>query len=425
MGYAFTEDQEFFRQSVERCLEREMDFSKRQKLIEAGEPHSASVWASFAEMGLLGLPFPEARGGMDGSAADLAAVCEVMGRRMAVEPYVSTVILGGLALAGAPSTPARDALLEEVAAGTEHLALAHEEGHGTPDPARVAMTASRFGDGWVLSGEKRLVLGADIAGWLVVSARVSGAPGDETGVALFLVPADASGLSKRAYRTVEGRTGAHLAFADVALSAEALLADGEAGPALLRHALERGMLALCAEAVGAMEALLAATADYANGRKQFGVAIGSFQALGGTIGAMFASLAIIRFGSRPTLILMAITGAGVCALLALLPIDGGRNEPAVLAALGALGLFASAAQSAMFAVGAHAFPTAVRARGLGLMGAAGRAGAIVSAVSGATLIGGGNMGFFGVLAALMLVNALGFIAVRGHVPRLGRQDARA
>lgn len=147
--------------------------------------------------------------------------------------------------------------------------------------------------------------------------------------------------------------------------------------------------------------------------------------LGGTIGAMFASLAIIRFGSRPTLILMAITGACVCALLALLPIDGGRNEPAVLAALGALGLFASAAQSAMFAVGAHAFPTAVRARGLGLMGAAGRAGAIVSAVAGATLIGGGNMGFFGVLAGLMLVNALGFIAVRGHVPRLGRQDARA
>jgi AAHS family 4-hydroxybenzoate transporter-like MFS transporter len=147
--------------------------------------------------------------------------------------------------------------------------------------------------------------------------------------------------------------------------------------------------------------------------------------IGGTIGAMVASLAIIRFGSRPTLILMAIIGAGVCALLAILPIDGGRNESAVLVALGALGLFASAAQSAMFAVGAHAFPTAVRARGLGLMGAAGRAGAIVSAVAGATLIGGGSVGFFGVLAGLMLVNAFGFIAVRGHIPRLGRQDARA
>jgi AAHS family 4-hydroxybenzoate transporter-like MFS transporter len=140
--------------------------------------------------------------------------------------------------------------------------------------------------------------------------------------------------------------------------------------------------------------------------------------VGGTIGAMLASLAIIRFGSRAVLILMAVIGAAVCASLALLPISGGRNEAAVLACLGALGLFASAAQSAMFAVGAHAFPTALRARGLGLMGAAGRVGAIVSALTGAMLIGGGNRGFFGALAALMLVNAVGFIAIRGHVPRL-------
>lgn len=145
--------------------------------------------------------------------------------------------------------------------------------------------------------------------------------------------------------------------------------------------------------------------------------------VGGTIGAMVASFAIIRFGSRPVLILMAIVGAIVCATLALLPISGGRNEAAVLACLGALGLFASAAQSAMFAVGAHAFPTGLRARGLGLMGAAGRVGAIVSAVTGAMLIDFGNFGFFGALACLMLINALGFIAVRGHVPALGRKDA--
>lgn len=148
--------------------------------------------------------------------------------------------------------------------------------------------------------------------------------------------------------------------------------------------------------------------------------------IGGTIGAMIASLAIIRFGSRPTLIFMAVIGAAICALLALLPISGGRNEQAVLACLGALGLFASAAQSAMFAVGAHAFPTAVRARGLGLMGAAGRAGAIISAVAGATLIAGGNIGFFGALAALMLLNAVSFVAVRGHIPRLAasqKQDS--
>lgn len=140
--------------------------------------------------------------------------------------------------------------------------------------------------------------------------------------------------------------------------------------------------------------------------------------LGGTIGAMVASLAIIRLGSRPVLISMAVVGALVCAFLALVPMGNGASEWPVLAGLGALGLFASAAQSVMFAVGAHAFPTALRGRGLGIMGAAGRAGAIVSALAGAMLVGAANLGFFGALGVLMLINAVGFIAVRGHVPRL-------
>ena len=140
--------------------------------------------------------------------------------------------------------------------------------------------------------------------------------------------------------------------------------------------------------------------------------------LGGTIGAILAALVMVRFGSRAPLILMALVGAGICVFLALLPIAGGRNEPLLLAGLCALGLFASAAQSAMFAVGAHAFPTEIRARGMGLMGAAGRVGAILSAFCGAWLVGAGNGGFFGMLAVLMTVNALGFVAVRGHIPRL-------
>lgn len=142
--------------------------------------------------------------------------------------------------------------------------------------------------------------------------------------------------------------------------------------------------------------------------------------LGGTMGAMIASLAIIRFGSRPVLILMALTGACVCGFLALMPMGTGMDTLPVLAGLIALGLFASAAQSAMFAVGAHAFPTELRGRGLGVMGAAGRVGAIVSALAGAILIGAGNDGFFGALAGLMLINALGFMAIRGHVPRIVR-----
>jgi AAHS family 4-hydroxybenzoate transporter-like MFS transporter len=144
--------------------------------------------------------------------------------------------------------------------------------------------------------------------------------------------------------------------------------------------------------------------------------------IGGTLGALGASLAMIRFGSRPTLLLMAVVGAAVCCFLALIDMEGGSNETAMLAGLVALGLFASAAQSAMFAVGAYAFPTAVRGRGLGMMGAAGRAGAILSSVAGAGLIGGGNGLFFGVLAALMLVNAIGFILVRGHIPPQRRKE---
>ncbi|WP_253717232.1 MFS transporter [Sphingomonas sp. AP4-R1] len=138
--------------------------------------------------------------------------------------------------------------------------------------------------------------------------------------------------------------------------------------------------------------------------------------LGGTIGALIAATIILRMGSRGPLIFMALVGTGICVFLAALPIVGGQNETPLLAALCGLGLFASAAQSAMFSVGAHAFPTAVRARGLGLMGAAGRVGAILSALLGAALLGGGNASFFGILAILMFVNAMAFVAVRNHVP---------
>lgn len=197
--------------------------------------------------------------------------------------------------------------------------------------------------------------------------------------------------------------------------------------ALLQGRLTRDSLALCTAMFSGMFMIylmfnwsptLLATEGYDLASASLGLT--SFN-LGGTMGALIASFAIMRFGSRPILIFMAVTGAVVCGYLAVLDMDGGRSGAGMLGGLVALGLFASAAQSAMFAVGAHAFPTAVRARGLGLMGAAGRGGAIVSSIAGAGLIGGGHGVFFGILAALMLVNAIGFIAVRGHVPPLARK----
>ena len=200
--------------------------------------------------------------------------------------------------------------------------------------------------------------------------------------------------------------------------------------ALLAGSLARDSLALCIAMLSGMFVIylmfnwaptMLSSAGF--GLQTASLGLTAFN-IGGTIGAMIASVAIIRYGSRPVLLVMALVGAAICTVLALLPISGGRNETAMLACLGALGLFASAAQSAMFAVGAHAFPTALRARGLGLMGAAGRVGAIISAVAGASLIGGGNVQFFGALAGLMLLNAIGFLAVRGHIPRLQRRGSR-
>jgi MFS transporter, AAHS family, 4-hydroxybenzoate transporter len=144
--------------------------------------------------------------------------------------------------------------------------------------------------------------------------------------------------------------------------------------------------------------------------------------IGGVIGAILASMTMVRLGSRQVLIPLALLGAAVCVVLALLPTAGAQNKTSMLAALCALGLSASAVQSAVFAVGAHAFPAAVRARGMGLIGAAGRIGAIASALAGAMLTGYGNPGFFGALAALMLINAASLALVRGHVPKLRAQQ---
>ncbi|WP_235037872.1 MULTISPECIES: MFS transporter [unclassified Novosphingobium] len=246
----------------------------------------------------------------------------------------------------------------------------------------------------------------------------------------FILPESPRYLAERPERADElDRILRRIGHPDPASAAHVPLVKGEApryepmsnlfGPALLRDTLA---LALAMFSGMFMIYLMFNWAPTMLTSAGFGLQTASLGLtsfnIGGTIGALVASFAIIRFGSRPVLITMAIVGALVCATLAVLPISGGRNEPTILACLGALGLFASAAQSAMFAVGAHAFPTGLRARGLGLMGASGRVGAIVSAVAGAVLIDWGNFGFFGALGVLMLVNALGFVAVRGHVPRL-------
>ncbi|MEC9431754.1 MAG: acyl-CoA dehydrogenase family protein [Pseudomonadota bacterium] len=312
MDLTFTEEQVMLRDSLAKYLERNYDFEKRRGFVAAGG-HDAKVWGDLAEMGLLALAAPEARGGLGGTVVDLAAVAEIMGARLLAEPWLPA-LPSALCLAhGAPGAAA-DAALEGLLAGGAPIAFAHEEGRGLAEPARVAMQAVRDGDALVLTGAKRYVLAAETASHLVVSARVSGAAGDRAGIVVALVPRDAAGMTAEAYDTIDGRRGANLRFDGVRVPAADLLAggdgDGAAGCDLLDAALAPTVLALCADAVGAMGALLKITSDYAQARKQFGVPIGSFQALRHRI----ADMAMSYQKARSTMIVTAaMMEAGSCA----------------------------------------------------------------------------------------------------------------
>lgn len=276
MDLTFTDEQQALRESLARYLDRTYTFDQRQKLLQSDSPWSADVWRHFAELDLTALPFGEDAGGIGGTAADLVAVGEVLGEYLCVEPYVGTVLLAGRALAtatGAAGDRARE-LLTGIIAGDTHVAFAHEEGRGTPAAAQVALDAVDAADGVRLTGSKGLVIGAAQASAYVVTARVAGVPGSGEGVALVLVEADAPGLSLRNYRTVDGRAAASVEFRD---TPGRVLADNATG--LVGEIAGTGILGLAAEAVGAMGVLLKITVEYGSTRQQFGVPIGTFQAL--------------------------------------------------------------------------------------------------------------------------------------------------
>lgn len=265
MDFAFTAEQEMLRDSLGKLLTQAYSFDQRQALLRSGQPHSSAVWAQLRDMGLLALPFAETEGGLGGSVSDLVAICELLGRHLVVEPYLSSILLGGraLALGGARA----GALLEAVIAGEALVALAHEERHGVGPLALLGTTLEQGR----LTGEKRLVMGGAETVTLIVSARA------HDRLVLVMVDPAAAGVTVRRYTTIDGRRAASLQFKNVAVDAADVLHDD--AEQVLAGVIEDALLALCAEAVGAMGALLEASSAYATTRKQFGVPIGSFQAI--------------------------------------------------------------------------------------------------------------------------------------------------
>jgi pimeloyl-CoA dehydrogenase small subunit len=279
MDFSFTDEQRLLKDSIERFLADRYGFEARQRFMNEPTGWSRELWRSYAELGLLGLPFEEKHGGIGGGPVETMIVMEAFGRALALEPFFATVVLGGGLLRLGADEPTRAALLPKVMAGDLLLAFAHMERQSRYDLADVATTARRDGAHYVLDGAKSLVIHGDCADKLIVSARVAGERRDRDGIGLFVVDADAGGVSRRSYPTVDGLRAAEVVLSGVRVGAERILGElGEAFP-LIAQAVDAAIAALAAEAVGAMAAMHEITVEYLKTRKQFGVPIGNFQVL--------------------------------------------------------------------------------------------------------------------------------------------------
>jgi len=277
MNFNHTEDRRMLSDMLTRFVAEQYSFPVRDQIATSAEGYSAEFWQRYAELGAIGALFSEDDGGFGGQGFDITVVFEALGRGLVVEPFLDTLMAGDIL--AATGNPVQKALLPQVQAGTTHIALAHTEPDAYYDLAHVDTRAERDGDGWRLTGYKAVVAQAEQADFYVVSARTSGDDDSAEGITLFLVPADTAGLHVNGYPLIDGGRGADIKLQDVKLSADAVLGAPEQGYAALERGVGKGILALCAEAIGTMDAARDATLDYLQTRKQFGVPIGRFQAL--------------------------------------------------------------------------------------------------------------------------------------------------
>ncbi len=283
MDFNYTPEQQQFKDALRRFIDKDYSFEHRNKIVHSAQGVSDDAWATLTELGMTALPVPEEQGGFNGSAVDMMVVMQELGRGLVVEPYFATVLSAQfLKLAGG-----QDALLEQFAGGELKMACALGEKQSRHELFNIATTAKADGDGYVINGTKTVVIHGGQAGCLIVSARTAGEQRDTDGISLFVVPADAAGVTRRDYRTIDCQRAADITFENVRVPASALLGKAGAGWDILDAAADYGATLLCAEAVGAMDALNAATLEYLKTRQQFGVPIGKFQALQHRMAEMF------------------------------------------------------------------------------------------------------------------------------------------
>ncbi|MBV8249705.1 MAG: acyl-CoA dehydrogenase family protein [Comamonas sp.] len=277
MNFVHTEDRRMLADTLNRFVSEQYGIEQRNRLAYGEAGHSPELYARFAELGAIGALFPESVGGFGGAGFDISVVFEALGRGLVAEPLLGALLVGQALIAG--GSEAQKQKLDGIIAGELLAALAHDEPGSHYELSNVGLSADRTASGWVLNGSKGVVGFGDRADLLLVSARTSGERLEQGGISLFLVDGHAAGLAKRGYNRFEGGRAAELTFDQVRLGSDALLGAEGQGHALLEHISGYALLALAAESVGAMDVAKQSTLEYLQTRKQFGAAIGSFQAL--------------------------------------------------------------------------------------------------------------------------------------------------
>jgi pimeloyl-CoA dehydrogenase small subunit len=279
MDFDFTEEQRLLKESLDRLIADRYGFDQRKSYAQNPEGWSRVLWRQLAELGLLGLPFAERFGGSEGGPVETMIVMESLGQALALEPFLATVVLGGGFLRHGGNEAQQTALLPRIAGGELTLAFAATERHSRYDLADIATTARRDGSGWIVDGEKGVVLNGDSADRLIVTARIGGGQRERDGIVLLLVDGAAEGVTRRGYPTQDGLRAAEVSLSRVRIEDDMVLGEPGGALSLIERVVDEAIAALCAEAVGAMSALHELTLDYLKTRQQFGRPIASFQVL--------------------------------------------------------------------------------------------------------------------------------------------------
>jgi len=296
MQLVLSEDQELLAKTAADWVREHSPVSRVRQLRDTKDAtgFSRSLWKQMAELGWVGIVFPEEYGGAGMGFADLAVVLEALGRTLAPEPFLSTVLLGGQALALGGSDAQKKEWLPGICEGEKILALGQQEAKSRHDLHRVATSAKPDGAGFRLDGQKIQVLDAQVADALVVVARTAGAERDADGITLFLVPKGVAGLTITPQTRIDHRNAALVELDGVKVGADAIVGTKGQSGALLQQIVDRATVGLCAEMLGSMSQVFEDTVNYLKTRLQFGVPIGSFQALKHRAAKVFMEIELAR-----------------------------------------------------------------------------------------------------------------------------------